>query len=447
MKAKLAVLAGDGIGPEIVAQAVRVLDRIAALRGHEFTYEEALIGGCAIDATGNPLPPATLSTCESADAILFGAVGGPQWSDPTASVRPEQGLLGLRKHFELFANLRPVKLFPALADFAPLRPELLQGVDILFVRELTGDVYFGARQEQGDGDSAYDTMLYTVAEVRRVAHVAFKAAQQRRKKLTSLDKANVLASMRLWRRTVTEVAQEYPDVELEHILIDAATMYLLRRPVTFDVVLAGNLFGDIITDETATLAGSLGMLPSASLGSGTFGMYEPIHGSAPDIAGKGLANPIGTILSAAMLLRHSLRLEQEAEAVERAVEAALADGLRTADIAGSQAHVSTMANGGWHPRPSGILGMSVTYDKAPGEFCRALCFLSGGSVARPPGPCRREGRRVVQRIPGGGRRNIALRQVALVGDVGQHHIDVGRVDVPAGMQRSVPPARRRHRQR
>ena len=347
MKAKLAVLAGDGIGPEIVAQAVRILDRIAALRGHEFTYEEALIGGCAIDATGNPLPPATLATCESADAILFGAVGGPQWSDPTASVRPEQGLLGLRKHFELFANLRPVKLFPALADFAPLRPELLQGVDILFVRELTGDVYFGARQEQGDGDSAYDTMIYSVEEVRRVAHVAFKAAQTRRKKLTSLDKANVLASMRLWRRTVTEVAQEYPDVELEHILIDAATMYLLRRPATFDVVLAGNLFGDIITDETATLAGSLGMLPSASLGSGTFGMYEPIHGSAPDIAGKGLANPIGTILSAAMLLRHSLRLETEADAVERAVEAALADGLRTADIAGSQAHVSTtqMADG------------------------------------------------------------------------------------------------------
>jgi 3-isopropylmalate dehydrogenase len=347
MKAKLAVLAGDGIGPEIVSQAIRVLDRVAALRGHEFTYEEALVGGCAIDATGDPLPPATLSTCEGADAILFGAVGGPQWSDPTAPVRPEQGLLALRKHFGLFANLRPVKVFPALVDFAPLRPELLAGVDILFVRELTGDVYFGPRKEQGDGDSAYDTMIYTAEEVRRVAHVAFQTAQRRRKKLTSLDKANVLASMRLWRRTVTEVAQEYPDVELEHVLIDAATMYLLRRPVTFDVVVAGNMFGDIITDETATLAGSLGMLPSASLGAGTFGLYEPIHGSAPDIAGKGLANPVGTILSAAMLLRHSLRLEAEAAAVERAVEGALADGLRTADIAGNQGHVSTteMADG------------------------------------------------------------------------------------------------------
>ena len=347
MKAKLAVLAGDGIGPEIVSQTVRVLNRVAERRGHEFSYEEALVGGCAIDATGNPLPPETLTTCESAAAILFGAVGGPQWSDPTAPVRPEQGLLALRKHFGLFANLRPVKLFPALANFAPLRPELLAGVDILFVRELTGDVYFGQRQEQGDGDTAYDTMIYTVEEVRRVAHVAFQAAQKRRKKLTSLDKANVLASMRLWRRTVTEVAQEYPDVELEHVLIDAATMYLLRRPATFDVVVAGNMFGDIITDETATLAGSLGMLPSASLGSGTFGLYEPIHGSAPDIAGKGLANPVGTILSAAMLLRHSLGLEAEAAAVEQAVEAALADGLRTADIAGDQGHISTteMADG------------------------------------------------------------------------------------------------------
>ncbi|MBI5959478.1 MAG: 3-isopropylmalate dehydrogenase [Chloroflexi bacterium] len=333
MQAKIVTLPGDGIGPEIVAQAVRVLRHVASTYGHTFTFEEAMIGGCAIDAVGNPLPDSTLATCATADAVLLGAVGGPKWSDPTAPVRPEQGLLKLRQHFDLFANLRPVKSYPALAKHAPLRADLLEGVDILFVRELTGDVYFGPRTEQGDGDRAWDTMIYTVEEVRRVARVAFEAARRRSGRLVSVDKANVLASMRLWRRTVNEVAKEYPDVKLEHVLVDACAMYLMRYPAQYDVVLAGNLFGDILTDEASVLAGSLGMLPSASLNNGTFGVYEPIHGSAPDIAGKGIANPIATILSAAMLLRHSLKLEQEAQAIEQAVDTVLLSGARTADIA------------------------------------------------------------------------------------------------------------------
>ena len=332
MQAKIVTLPGDGIGPDIVAEAVRVLQQVARQYGHTFTFEEAMIGGCAIDATGNPLPDETLAACEQADAVLLGAVGGPKWSDPTASVRPEQGLLKLRKHFDLFANLRPVKAYPALAQYAPLRAELLDGVDILFVRELTSGAYFGERHEQGDGDRAWDTMFYTVEQVERVARVAFEAARRRRGKVTSVDKANVLASMRLWRRTVNEVAQDYPDVELEHVLVDACAMYLMRYPSAYDVVLAENMFGDILSDEASIIAGSLGMLPSASLNAGTFGVYEPIHGSAPDIAGKGIANPIATILSAALLLRYSLRLENEASAVEAAVEAALAEGSRTADI-------------------------------------------------------------------------------------------------------------------
>ncbi len=343
MSVRIAVLPGDGIGPEVVAAAQRVLQRIADIGGYTFVFEEALLGGCAIDATGSPLPDRTLGVCEDSDAILLGAVGGPRWSDPSLPVRPEQGLLGLRQHFTLFANLRPVKVFPALIPHAPLRPELLaDGVDILFVRELTGGIYFGERREQGSGDSAYDTLYYTVAEVERVAHVAFKAAQQRRRKVTSVDKANVLAAMRLWRRTVHNVARDYPDVELEDVLVDACTMHLMRRPASFDVILADNMFGDILSDESATLAGSLGMLPSASLGEGTFGLYEPIHGSAPDIAGKGIANPIGTILSAAMLLRYSLGLAEEASLIEQAVETVLESGLRTADInLGGQKAAST----------------------------------------------------------------------------------------------------------
>lgn len=333
MKATIAVLPGDGIGPEVTSKAVEVLQKIASKYDHDFTFNEAMMGGIAIDTTGNPLPEETIKVCEQADAILLGAVGGPKWSDPTAPVRPEQGLLGIRQHFGLFANLRPVKAYPMLAQHAPLRPELLEGVDMLFVRELTGGLYFGPRQEQGDGDSAYDTEIYSVGEVERVAHVAFRAAQARRKQLTSVDKANVLASMRLWRRTVVKVHEDYSDVALDHILVDAATMYLMTRPASFDVLVASNMFGDILTDEASVLAGSLGMLPSASLGSGTFGLYEPIHGSAPDIAGQGKANPTGTILSSAMLLRYSLGLETEAKAIEDAVEKVLNDGARTADIA------------------------------------------------------------------------------------------------------------------
>lgn len=333
MQARIAVLPGDGIGPEVTTQAVQILSAVAGKYGHDFAFNEALMGGCAIDATGSALPDDTLRVCEQSDAILLGAVGGPQWSDPTAAVRPEQGLLRLRQHFGLFANLRPVKAYAVLAEHAPMRADLLGGVDMLFVRELTGGIYFGPRQEQGDGDSAYDTNLYTISEVERVARVAFQAAQGRRKRVASVDKANVLASMRLWRRTVVQVHEDYPDVALEHVLVDACAMHLLTRPASFDVILADNMFGDILSDEASVLAGSLGMLPSASLGAERFGLYEPIHGSAPDIAGQGKANPTGTILSAALLLRYSLGLEAEALAVERAVEATLEAGARTADIA------------------------------------------------------------------------------------------------------------------
>ncbi len=304
-------------------------------------FEEASIGGCAIDAEGTPLPEATLDLCRRADAAFLGAVGGPKWSDPTAAVRPEQGLLALRKEFDLFANLRPVPVFPSLVDHAPLRRELLAGVDILFVRELTGGLYFGERKEQGDGQDAYDTMAYSVPEVERVARVAFEAARLRDRRLTSVDKANVLASMRLWRRVVDAVAAEYPDVEVEHVLVDACAMHLMKRPSTFDVVLCGNLFGDILSDEASILAGSLGMLPSASIGSGTFGLYEPVHGSAPDIAGQGIANPLGAILSAAMMLRYSFGREGEARSIENAVAAALEAGFRTPDLAAGSMSVGT----------------------------------------------------------------------------------------------------------
>jgi 3-isopropylmalate dehydrogenase len=342
MKAKITVLAGDGIGVEVTAASVEVLQKIAGKYGHEFSFEEALIGGIAIDKTGTALPEETLRTAEQTDAILLGAVGGPKWDNPTAAVRPEQGLLKIRKHFELFANLRPVKAYPALAQYTPLRADLLEGVDMLFVRELTGGIYFGPRQEQGDGDSAYDTELYTVPEVERVAAVAFRAAQGRKKKLTSVDKANVLASMRLWRRTVVKLHEDYSDVELDHVLVDSCTMHLLTRPASFDVIVASNMFGDILSDEASVLAGSLGMLPSASIGNSKMGMYEPVHGSAPDIAGQGKANPTGSILSAAMLLRYSLGLEEEAKAVEQAVEDALVAGACTADIARrTGAYIST----------------------------------------------------------------------------------------------------------
>ncbi|MEL6306942.1 MAG: 3-isopropylmalate dehydrogenase [Chloroflexota bacterium] len=339
MKATIATLSGDGIGPEVMEQALRVLATIAAKFNHDITTIPALIGGIAIDETGTSLPDETITICEAADAILLAAVGGPQWSDPTAKVRPEQGLLQIRQHFGLFANLRPVKVYPALVAHAPLRPELLQDVDILFIRELTGGAYFGKRKEMGDDDDAYDTLYYTKGEVERLAHVAFRAAQNRGGKVTSVDKANVLASMRLWRSTVVRVHEDYEDVELEHLLVDATTMHLLTRPSSFDVIMAGNMFGDILSDEASVLAGSLGMLPSASLGADTFGLYEPVHGSAPDIAGQGKANPIGMFMSLAMLFRYSLEAEAEASAIETAIEDVLADGLRTPDIASADGKV------------------------------------------------------------------------------------------------------------
>jgi 3-isopropylmalate dehydrogenase len=333
MDARIVVLGGDGIGPDVVAEGVKVLQAVGERYGHHVSLGEALIGGCAIDAVGDPLPEATLRACREADAVLLGAVGGPKWSDPTAQVRPEQGLLALRQGLGLFANLRPIHIYSALVGASPLRPELLGGVDLLVVRELTGGIYFGQRREATkDAATAYDTMIYHGEEVERIAHTAFRLARERRRLVTSVDKANVLAASRLWRRVVMEVAEDYPDVTVEHVLVDAAAMHLLRRPSDFDVILTANMFGDILTDEASMLAGSMGMLPSASLSTGSFGVYEPIHGSAPDIAGQGIANPLATILSVALLLRHSLGLEDEALAVEEAVEAVL-DRARTRDIA------------------------------------------------------------------------------------------------------------------
>ena len=331
MNARIVLLPGDGIGPEVIAEAVKVMNAVAELYGHSFEFDEELIGGAAIDATGDPLPDRTLAACKEADGALMGAVGGPKWSDPSAPVRPEQGLLGIRQGLGLYANLRPVRVYPALIESSPVRPDRLAGVDLLVVRELTGGIYFGPRRE--GTDEALDTMVYSAPEIRRIAAVAFDAAAARRGKVTLVDKANVLATSRLWRRVVREVAAGYPGVELEEMLVDAAAMALIRNPAAFDVILTANMFGDILTDEASMLAGSLGMLPSASLGEGKIGVYEPVHGSAPDIAGKGLANPIGAILSAAMLLRHSLGLADEARAVEGAVEEVLAQGARTSDIA------------------------------------------------------------------------------------------------------------------
>jgi 3-isopropylmalate dehydrogenase len=337
MRANIALLPGDGIGPEVVGAGRTILERVAAKGGHTFTFSESLVGGCAIDATGTALPDATLAACRAADAALLGAVGGPKWDDPRAAVRPEQGLLALRQSLGLYANLRPVRVSPHLVDASPLRPERLVGVDILFVRELTGGLYFGkrGREEIDGGERAFDTMVYTDGEVRRVVELAFRLAADRRRAVTSVDKANVLESSRLWRRVATGVAREHPGIALEHQLVDSCAMRIVSAPASFDVVVTENMFGDILTDEAAVLPGSLGVLPSASLGEGRFGLYEPIHGSAPDIAGRGLANPIGTILSAAMLLRHSLDLADEASAVESAVERALASGARTADLGGS----------------------------------------------------------------------------------------------------------------
>jgi len=339
--ALIAVLAGDGVGVEVTEAAVRVLQGVAERSGLGFAFRDGLIGGTAIDQTGEPLPFATRELVIASDAVLLGAVGGPKWSDPAATVRPEQGLLGLRALLGVYANLRPVAVHPALVASAPLKPELLANVDLLFVRELTGGLYFGEKTHERDSDGASrrasDLCVYTAEEVERVVRMAATFARSRRGRLLSVDKSNVLATSRLWREVTTRiVATEFPDVALEHALVDSFAMHLITTPSRFDVVVTENLFGDILTDEAAVLAGSIGVLPSASLGHAMVnglrrGLYEPIHGSAPDIAGKGIANPAGAILSAAMLLRHSLGLHDDAAAVESAVFDAIADGVRTAD--------------------------------------------------------------------------------------------------------------------
>jgi len=368
MRAIITTIPGDGIGPDVVAEGVRVLEAVAERFGHTFEIRSALLGGIAIDTTGTALPDETLRLCKESDAVLLGAVGGPKWDNPEAKLRPEQGLLGIRKALGLFANLRPVKLHPRLIAASPLRPERLEGVDLLVVRELTGGIYFGEKGRDRDADgqeSAYDACTYTTGEIERVVRAAATLAHGRRGKLTSVDKANVLETSRLWRSVTTRVMrEEFPDVQIEHILVDACAMYLISRPASFDVIVTENMFGDILTDEASMLAGSMGMLPSASLGAATdegrktkdeggfvvdsshpsslvlgpsstkrMGLYEPIHGSAPDIAGKGIANPLATILSVALLLRLSLGLEDEASAVEAAVTAAVDAGYITGDIA------------------------------------------------------------------------------------------------------------------
>lgn len=346
MNANIVLLPGDGIGPEVVKEARLVLEAVAKRHGHQFTFTEYLFGGCAIDAKGTAMPDETLAACKAADAVLLGAVGGPKWDNPAAKVRPEQGLLGLRKGMQLYANLRPVRPFPSLEHVSPLKPERIRGVDFLVVRELTGGLYFGERGRKGEGENeqAYDTMIYSRAEVRRVVKLAFQLAKGRRGQVTSIDKANVIESSRLWRQVAVEVGKDHPGIKLEHQLVDSAAMRLITHAAQFDVLVTENMFGDILTDEAAVLAGSLGLLPSASLGDGTKGVYEPIHGSAPDIAGKGIANPVGTILSAAMLLRHSLGLEKEAQEIERAVTKTLEEGNLTADL-GSKNPLSTSQMG------------------------------------------------------------------------------------------------------
>ncbi|MCD9029689.1 3-isopropylmalate dehydrogenase [Luteimonas sp. BDR2-5] len=340
MHADIVVLPGDGIGPEVTAAAVEVLQAVERRYGHRFTLHEHLIGGAAIDATGKPLPDATLAAARDADAVLLGAVGGPKWSDPNASVRPEQGLLAIRKALGLYANLRPTRPHTATMGASPIKPHLLAGVDLLVVRELTGGIYFGARTRTAE--SASDLCSYSVAEIERVVRRACLLARGRRGHVTSVDKANVLETSRLWRDVASRVARdEFPDITLEHQLVDSMAMHLLSKPRAFDVIVTENMFGDILTDEASMLAGSLGLLPSASLGEGSVGMYEPIHGSAPDIAGRGIANPYGTILSAALLLRYSLGLSQEAACIEQAVDDALEAGVFSADLAAGGAARST----------------------------------------------------------------------------------------------------------
>ena len=345
MNFSITVLPGDGIGPEVVSEAVKVMNAVGNRFGHSFDTTYGRVGGNAIDDFGTPLPDDTVEMCRDTDGILFGAVGGPKWDDPRAKTRPEDGILAIRKGLGLFANLRPVKVYPQLINSSPIKPHLLEGVDMIIVRELTGGLYFAKPKKRWNtsrGRRGVDTLKYTEQEIERIIRVGFELAQGRRKRLTSVDKANVLETGRLWREVATEVADDYPDVELEHVLVDAAAMQLISNPAHFDVIVAENTFGDILTDEASVLAGSMGMLPSASLsglpkpsgrGKRPVSLYEPIHGSAPDIAGQGIANPIGTILSLASMLRYSLGLDAEAQAIEQSVEGVLAEGYRTPDIA------------------------------------------------------------------------------------------------------------------
>jgi 3-isopropylmalate dehydrogenase len=343
ISARLAFLPGDGVGPEIVTEAAKALDAVAHRFGHTFDSEEYLIGGAAIDSYGTPLRDEDVDTCRDADGILLGAIGGPKWDDPRGTVRPEQGLLKLRKSLGLFANLRPVAVMPPLADSSPIKVDIVRDVDIMVVRELTGGLYFGRPSRQWQerrGRAAVDTLIYREHEIERVARLAFELARGRKKKVSSVDKANVLSTSRLWRSIVTEVANDYQDVEFEHVLVDSMTMHLIRHPAKFDVIVTENMFGDILTDEASVLAGSIGLLPSASIGAktsgskaGPLGVYEPIHGSAPAMAGQGRANPTGTILSAALMLRYSLGLEEEAVSIETAVNLVIERGVRTRDIA------------------------------------------------------------------------------------------------------------------
>ena len=336
MNFNIALIPGDGIGPEVTSQAVKVLKAVGKKYNHNFTFTSLLAGGAALDAVGIPLPKETVDQCKSSHAVLLGAVGGPKWDSLPSHMRPEVGaLLPLRKELGLYANLRPAILFPALADACPLKPELTSGgFDIMVVRELTGGIYFGRKgtSVNPEGEVAFDVEEYSTEEIRRIAITAFDLAMKRSKKVTSVDKANVLESSKLWRKTVIEVAKDYPEVTLEHLYVDNASMQLVRNPKTFDVILTNNIFGDILSDEASMIAGSIGMLPSASLASGSFGLYEPIHGSAPDIAGKNIANPLATILSAAMMLKYSFNLKEEGSAIEAAVGSFLEKGYRTADI-------------------------------------------------------------------------------------------------------------------
>ena len=345
MKLNIALLKGDGIGPEIVDSAVRVLEKIGEKFGHEFCFTPYLIGGIAIDTVGKPLPEETVEGCLASDSVLLGAVGGPKWDNLPGNIRPEKALLGIRAAMELYTNLRPARLYAALKDDSPLRPDLVEkGFDIMIVRELTGGIYFGDRgyREGKYGEEAYDTECYSRLEIERIARAAFEAARVRNKKVTSIDKANVLETSRLWRKTVHEIAAEYPDITVTDMLVDNAAMQLVRNPSQFDVIVTSNMFGDILSDEASQITGSIGMLPSASIGATKRGLYEPIHGSAPDIAGQNKANPIATILSAAMMLRYAFALEEEALAIENAVNTVLDMGLRTADIAHGEEALGTV---------------------------------------------------------------------------------------------------------